>query len=130
MRIMELSVFMFAFLLMVGAINEAHFFNTSMSVDTSVVQINGSAIVEEQNPPSGVLDYAQAVVMGTVNFVTGGLNMLLRVFGVALNLGGYLKACIPFLPDAFCAAVTAMVNVIYVIGVAQFISGRSAKMMD
>ena len=134
--ITNISVALFCFLLFVGGIStwadSISLFGgaSGITIDAGAIDsFNGTAMVEELNPANTTGTYEWWSIFGIVTNVYQGLNVLLAVLGVAVNLGGTLKGAIPFLPDAFCGAITAIVGVVYVLGVLQWILGRSEKGM-
>lgn len=136
MRITDIAVFLFCFLTMVGATSAYNFFGASMSANYTVLAIKPLEEIQSYNLPDAqssggwaTVTYIQAAVIGAVNFVIMALNTLFKILSPALNLGGYLKQAIPFLPNEFCMGLTAIVNVVYILGIVQFMSGRSEKSM-
>ncbi len=93
-------------------------------------------IQEQYNPPEtnstdiwAVLSYYQAVIIASVQYVIASVNVIWRIAAPAVNLGGWLHDLFPWLPWELCAAITAITWIVYIAGIAQFISGRSAKMI-
>jgi hypothetical protein len=140
MRITDISVFLFCFLTLGGAFTAAvpDIFGgpNPIAIDSTNIQINATEEVSNLNLPNLTstygwvnMSYYQAIVLGGVTTITGGLNILLKIFAPALNLGGILYDAIPFLPVEFCGAITSIVYVIYALGIAQWWSGRSEKLM-
>ena len=134
--ITNISVALFCFLLFTGGIttwaNSIGLFGGSsgITIDTGPIDsFDGTGLVEDLSPSTTAGSYEWWSVFGIVGGLFQGLNVLLQVLGVAVNLGGTLKGAIPFLPDGFCNAVTIIVGVVYVLGFLQWATGRSERGM-
>lgn len=142
MRIFNLSLFLWCFLLSAGAIEVGMptLFGgeNTVSVDTpslpSSYYINSSfsPIIEENETVVDYwsVSYYQASITSTISWVVSSINLLWQVFTPAINLGGWLNDMMPFLPSEFCAALTTIVWIIYLGGIIQFISGRGFRGME
>lgn len=137
MRIVEISIFLFVFFSILGALNEINIFSTpkvlnvpSFNATAEVSNIQFTPTRENATDIWATISYYQAMVLSGVGFITQGINILMKIFSVALNFGGYLQQMIPFLPSAFCNTLTGIIDIIYIIGVIQFLTGRGFKGMD
>lgn len=141
MNITNMSIFLFCILTMAGAFEASvpSIFGGSNPISSTnmteyvpnATEIEGMVNVYGANSSAEwwSVEYYQAMVQGSVAWVTGGLNLLGRLFAPSLNVGSWLHGMLPFLPAEFCGGLTLITWVIYVVGIVQFVSGRSEKMM-
>lgn len=142
MRIMDVSIFLWCFLLMAGAFQASvpSIFGGENPISTTVPSLPNATEISNTFVPYNsteansidpwyVVSYYQAMVIGTVQWVISAVNTMWTIFAPAINIGGWLQGMLPFLPAEFCGALTVITWIIYVAGIIQFITGRSFKMM-
>jgi hypothetical protein len=131
MNITSIAVFMFAVLLSVGAVDSAGLFGgTPVGYDVSDLNSTASAMTGTSGYQiAGSATAAQAGILGTLWYIVQGFTILLKALYIALFTGPYLMQLIPWLPGSFVFVLQAVIYVVYGIGIIQFLTGRSEKMM-
>lgn len=130
MNATNLAVFMFAVLLSVGAVDSFGLFGSAAAYNLSAVNATAQGMTNTAQyniNSSGTA--AQVSVWGSLWYIVHGFSAFLSALSIALNIGGYLGMLFPFLPPIFTSILTLVVDVIYGIGIIQFLTGRSEKLM-
>ncbi|MEM4706891.1 MAG: hypothetical protein QXW27_05060 [Candidatus Methanomethylicaceae archaeon] len=132
MRIMEISIFLWCFLLMAGAFQASvpNIFGGENTLNITIPNYLPNATeISNTFTNETELSYYQAITLGGIQWIISGINTLWIIFTPAINIGGWLHGLLPFLPIAFCNALTIITWIIYIVGLIQFITGRSMKIM-
>jgi hypothetical protein len=130
MNITNIAVFMFAVLLSVGAVDGAGLFSTTPSYDVSELNSTASSLNGTGGyQVNGTGSYAQASIWGLFWFVVQGATVLFTALYVAAFTGVWIMQLMPWMPASFVFTLQAVIYVIYGIGILQFFTGRSEKLM-
>lgn len=131
MNITSIAVFMFAVLLSVGAIDSVGLFGgTPEGYDVSDINSTASSLTgTDAYQMAGSATSAQAGVLGALWYVVQAFTIFLKALYIALFTGPYLMGLMPWLPSSFVFTLQAVIYVVYGIGIIQFLTGRSEKMM-
>ncbi len=139
------SMFIFIFSTILGALNAVDassttgpLFNSTEPGVTADVRVNmtefNSTMFEEQlNPRSSngtildVIDYYTAQIWASVGFIYNIASGVFAFFKIALGMGHYLHSLIPFIPEPLAYMMDGIMAVLWGLGLAQFLSGRTFK---
>ena len=113
MRILDIAVFIAIFSAIVGALTGLGYGEVSVS-EVSTPELPN----ETQTVPTET---------SFIHLLLTGWSALRSALTAAFLTGTYLKSIVPWIPDSLANALTVAVNLIYVLGVVQWLTGRSAK---
>jgi len=131
MNITNIAVFMFAVLLSVGAVDSAGLFGGTPEgynvgdLNSTAADMTGTAAY--QNPASATS--AQAGVLATLGHIVEAFTIILKALYIALFTGVWIMSLMPWMPSSFVFVLQAVIYVVYGLGIIQFMTGRSEKMM-
>jgi hypothetical protein len=131
MNITNIAVFMFAVLLSVGAVDGMSLFAGSpagydvSALNNTAASLNATGGYQVNSTGS----YAQASIWGALWYIVEGFEVLLTALYVAAFTGVWIMQMMPWMPASFVFVLQGVIYVVYGIGIIQFLTGRSEKMM-
>jgi len=153
-RIVDVAVFMIIFNALFGLVTALPMYGgVEITVESNIENYNasealnslyqkilvavGNETAANETASMGILGQIIKVpltfFMGAMNFIyqiAGALDLLVKVLKACFLTGQYLKDLVPIIPDSFANVVTTVVNVIYILGIVQFIRGIGFKTME
>ena len=124
MRILDIAIFMLIFNLFLG------FFSNVYGVASPEANATIPSMVEGLNGTVENMTEAQFMAWQWQVQVVNAWNTLWNILAAAFALGFFLQHLFPFIPVELAAIITTIVDAIYIVGVVQFISGRSTGAME
>ncbi len=132
MQVVNISVLLFLMLASMSAMGEltlfGHLVSDYVDVDTTNMtsSVNSSA-VGDLSPEGETATYYEMSVWSMLGMIVASLQLMLNVIWHSLSIGFYLQSLLPFIPDAFAALMTLGADIIMVLGVVQWYSGRNVR---
>ena len=123
MRVADLAVFLIIFNSVFGVVMSAYGLTAvSIGYEFNVTAVQNITVTENVTAEQ---------LQGEIFLVSliRPLQILINVLASVFALGYFLKALFPIIPDSFAFLLTGVVDVIYALGIVQFVSNRSFKMM-
>ena len=154
MKIVDIAVFMIIFNALFGLITALPMYGgVEITVESNIENYNASEAVSSlyqkilvaignetaanETASMGILGQIIKVPLsffqGAMNFiyqVAGSLDLLVKVLKACFLTGQYLKDLVPIIPDSFANVITTIVNVVYILGIIQFVRGVGFMNMD
>jgi len=75
-----------------------------------------------------VASYAAIAIFGAVGLLMIVAGFYIGILGISLSLGVYLYQLFNWLPASFLVVITGVICVVYLIGIMQFVTGRSERL--
>jgi len=152
-KIVDIAVFMIIFNALFGLITALPMYGgVEITVESNIENYNASeavsslyqkilvAIGNETANETASLGFLGQIIkvplsffQGAMNFiyqVAGSLDLLVKVLKACFLTGQYLKDLVPIIPDSFANVITTIVNVVYILGIIQFVRGVGFTNMD
>ena len=154
MRIVDIAVFMIIFNALFGLVTALPMYGgVNITVESNIENYNASEAVsslyqkilvaignETATNETASLGFLGQIIKvplsffyGVLNFVyqiAGSLDLLVKVLKACFLTGQYLKDLVPIIPDSFANVITTIVNVVYILGIIQFVRGVGFTNMD
>lgn len=127
MKILDIAIYMFCVFGAIGFFAGSTLFGgvTGWYV-TQTGSFDASTIVSGLNPPDASTTYEEGSIFGSIGVTFNGISALIGIFAMALDLGGFLYAILPFLNVDMCNFITAVVDLTYVVGIVDYMLNRSS----
>ena len=124
MKIVNIAFAFFVFSLMVSVVNSTFppmLPEANMSNATAVFERSENATLTVKAPST--IEYMDPLTQ----FFSWFTKFLTILAYTTVHLGGYIQTIIPVIPDSFAYAISVAVDLVYFLGVFQFIVNRSFR---
>lgn len=127
MKMVDISIYLFLVLACIGFFNGVTIFGATGSVpitsDYGGISANDSVVSGLNSTTSDT--YSQLYWWGSFQWVINGASALWGICVVILDVGGYLHSIFPLIPWGLCNILSALADIVMIIGMYEFVTGRS-----
>lgn len=128
MKMVDIAIYLFCILGCIGFFNGVAIFNStagSVEINSTYTGIDANTTVPDGMDTTTTDSYSQLYWWGSFQWIINGASAIYGIVVVILDIGGYLHAIFPILPWGLCNILSGLADIIMIIGMYEFITGRS-----